>query len=109
MAFNQVLAARVRALIQAEPGFTERKMFGGIGFMLQGNMACGVIGDDLIVRTGPEGYEDALANAHSKAFNMTGRTMKGWVMVGLSGLGTEQDLREWTELALAFVKSLPPK
>ena len=109
MAYNQTLAARIRALMQKTSAFTEREMFGGIGFMLHGNMACGVIGDDLILRTGPDAYEAILARPQTKPFALTGRSMRGWVMVHLSEDDTETALEEWVEMGVDFVNTLPAK
>jgi len=81
MAYDENLTRRMRAKIGSLPGLVEKKMFGGVGFMVQGNMACGVHGEDLIARVGPEHYEQALAQPHTKPFDMTGRPMSGWVMV----------------------------
>jgi len=109
MAYDEVLAQRVRAIMTPETGLTERKMFGGVGFMLNGNMACGVNGDDLIVRTGPEGYQAALDLPHTRVFDMTGRPMTGWVVVSPEGIESDQSLEEWVQQGTAFAKSLPPK
>ena len=81
MAYDEGLAHRVREVLRDLPGLVEKKMFGGIGFLVHGNMACGVNGDELIVRVGPEGYQEALARPHARPFDMTGRPMKGWVWV----------------------------
>ena len=84
-------------------------MFGGVGFMLQGNMACGVNGADLIVRVGPERYESALAEPHTKLFDMTGRPMKGWVVVIPEGYEANGDLKAWVQRGVAYAMSLPAK
>jgi len=78
-----------------EPGLVEKKMFGGVGFMLNGNMACGVNKEDLIARIGPEKYEQGLTHPHVRPFDFTGRPMKGWVMVGPDGVSTDDDLQDW--------------
>ena len=109
MAYDKGLAQRVREEMTELPGFVEKKMFGGIGFMLQGNMACGVNGEDLIVRVGPDRYEDALARLHTKPFDMTGRPMKGWVMVSPQGVEADEDLRNWVQQGVEFASSLPAK
>jgi TfoX/Sxy family transcriptional regulator of competence genes len=109
MAYNEGLAQRVRKMVEELPGFTEKKMFGGVGFMLRGNMACGVNKDDLIVRVGPEGYEEALAQLHASVFDLTGRPMKGWVTVAPDGYQSDTDLRSWVQQGVEFALTLPPK
>jgi len=84
-------------------------MFGGIGFLLGGNMCVGVWKELLIVRTGPDGYEDALDQPHVRKFDITGRVMTGWVMVAPGGLETDEDLKAWVKLAAKFAASLPEK
>ena len=84
-------------------------MFGGIGFLLNGNMACGVNKDDLIVRVGPEAYETALAEVHTKEFDMTGRPMKGLVVVRPEGYETDEALKSWVQRGVDFALTLPPK
>jgi len=109
MAYDKGLAQRVREEMIELPGFVEKKMFGGVGYMLQGNMACGVNGEDLIVRVGPERYQDALARPHTRPFDMTGRPMKGWVMVSPKGYEADKDLRDWVQQGIEFASSLPAK
>jgi TfoX/Sxy family transcriptional regulator of competence genes len=109
MAYDEVLAARVRAALGPLPGLAEMKMFGGIGFTLHGNMACGVIQDDLIVRVGPTNHAAALARPHARPFDMTGRPMAGWVFVGPQGCASEKDLEDWVRQGLDFARSLPAK
>lgn len=109
MAYDEGLAQRLRENLADLPGIGEKKMFGGISFLLQGNMACGVIEDDLIVRVGPEGYEEALREEHARPFDFTGRTMKGWIMVGPEGYAEDDDLASWVERGVGFAGSLPPK
>jgi TfoX/Sxy family transcriptional regulator of competence genes len=92
MGYDKGLAERVRALLESKPGFSERNMFGGVCFLLRGNMACGILDDDLIVRVGPEEYEEALKLRHKRQFDTTGRPMKGWVMVTAEGHKKKQDL-----------------
>jgi hypothetical protein len=77
--------------------------------MLRGNMACGVNKDDLIVRVGPERYQEALADPHAKLFDLTGRPMTGWVAVTPPGYASDSDLRDWVGQGVAFALSLPPK
>jgi TfoX/Sxy family transcriptional regulator of competence genes len=109
MAYDEGLAQRVREEMSELPGYTERKMFGGIGFMLRGNMASGVNGEDLIVRVGPERYEGALAEPHTRPFDMTGRPMRGWVVVTPEGYASDEDLEEWVQRGVEYAMTLPAK
>lgn len=109
MAYDQALARRIRELLAGAAGLEEKKMFGGIGFLVQGNMACGVHGDDLIVRVGPEKSVEALAQPYARPFDMTGRPMSGWVMVAPDGLASERELRSWIDLGLKYARTLPAK
>ena len=109
MAYDEGLAERVRDLLSVRQGFSERKMFGGIGFMLSGNMACGVSGDELMVRLDPEEGEKALAEEHVRVFDMTGRPMKGWILVGPEATRSDEDLAAWVDAGADFAVSLPPK
>lgn len=84
-------------------------MFGGIGYLINGNMACGVNKDDLIVRVRPEGYGNVVIRPHTRPFDMTGRPMKGWVMVAPAGYEADGDLAEWVMEGVEFAKSLPAK
>jgi len=109
MAYDENLAARMRTIMEGTSGLTEKKMFGGIGFMIQGNMACGVIKEDLIVRVGSEGYEEALNKPHVRVFDMTGRPMTSWITVLPGGTRDQADLQAWVLRGVDFAKSLPPK
>jgi TfoX/Sxy family transcriptional regulator of competence genes len=109
MAYDDLLAVRMRAALGPVPGLVEKKMFGGIGFLLNGNMACGIHKDYLIVRVGPEQHAAAMARPHTRPFNMTGRPMAGWIMVEPPGCETESALKAWVEQGLAFAHSLPEK
>ena len=109
MAYDEGLAQQVRESLGELPGLVEKKMFGGVGFMVQGNMACGVHGDELIVRVGPARYKESLASAHTRAFDMTGRPMKGWVMVGPDGYESDAELEDWLQQGVEFAQSLPAK
>jgi hypothetical protein len=109
MAYDEGLAQRAREIMESIPGYVEKKMFGGIGFMLRGNMACGVNGQDLIVRVGPERYERALSHAHTHEFDLTGRAMKGWVTVLPAGYESDDDLEDWIQQGIDFALSLPAK
>lgn len=109
MAFDEKLAGRVREALAGQAGLVEKKMFGGMAFMLGGNMCCGVLMNDLIVRVGAEATERALAQPHARAFDVTGRPMKGFVMVAPAGHGNAAGLADWVAQGVAFARSLPPK
>ena len=109
MAYNEQLAERVRTIVGDGPGLSERKMFGGIAFMLYGNMFCGITRDDLMVRVGPDHFEEALASPGARPMDFTGRPMKGMVYVGSEGYATEKQLRGWVEQTLEYAGSLPAK
>lgn len=109
MVYSPQLAQRVAELLETEPGICEKKMFGGVAFLLNGNMACGVLKDNLIVRVGPAAYEAALHQAHVRLFDITGRPMRGWVMVTPEGHAADRDLAEWVRQGLGFAASLPAK
>ena len=109
MPYDEKLAERVRAIFQTEPTYSEKKMFGGVCFMVGRNMAVGVTGTDLMVRPGPENFEAALALPHARPMDFTGRPMKGFVYVESEGLETDTALAAWVERGAAFARSLPPK
>jgi len=109
MPFDEALAQRVRPLVSRKKGFTEKQMFGGVGFLLSGNMCCGVWKEFLILRIGPAAYEKALEAPFVREFDITGRAMTGWVMVEPDGVDVDQDLKEWVQQAVKFCRSLPAK
>ena len=109
MAYSERLASRIREILAEDGDVDERKMFGGIAFMLDGHMCCGVTRDDLMLRLGPEGAERALKEPHVRPMDFTGRPMKGYVFVATPGLKTEAKLRRWLQLARGFVRTLPAK
>jgi TfoX/Sxy family transcriptional regulator of competence genes len=109
MAYNEGLAQRIRETLAEQPGLSEKKMFGGVSFLLNGNMACGVIKDELIVRVGPEQYAEAVAQRHTRPFDIAGRLMTGWIMVGPAGYQSNDALHAWVEQGLTFARSLPAK
>ena len=110
MAYDEGLAQRVREVLgDGLPGLVEKKMFGGVGFMVGGNMACGVNKNDLIVRVGPERYEEALGRPHAKEFDLTGRAMTGWVTVASEGYESDEALKSWVQQGVDFALSLPAK
>ena len=109
MAYDEALASRVRETLGENPEISERKMFGGIAFMLSGNMAVGVNKDDLMVRIDPDDHDEALAEPGVRVFDMTGRPMKGWILVAPEATEDDTDLQRWVEAGLDFAGSLPPK
>jgi TfoX/Sxy family transcriptional regulator of competence genes len=109
MAFDDLLAARIRSLVARRKGFPEKKMFGGIGFLLNGNMCFGVWKEFLILRLGPAKYEETLDEPHVKEFDITGKSMRGWVMVESTGVEHDALLKSWVQLAVSFVRGLPIK
>ena len=96
-------------ILGAEPSLVQKKMFGVVALMLQGNLACGVIRDDLIVRVPKDEYEDALAQPHVREMDFTGRPMRGWVVVEPEGTDDEASLQDWVAIGAAYALSLPPK
>lgn len=109
MAYNAGLADDIRARIGSRTDLTEKEMFGGIAFMVGGNMAVGVSGDDLMVRVGKETYDDALTETGVREFDMSGKPMRGWVLVSDAGYSTEADLESWIDRGVSYAESLPPK
>lgn len=104
--YDEGLAERIRQTLAAS-AFTEQKMFGGLCFLIGGHMACGVMGGDLLVRTGPAANQEALARPFARPMDFTGRVMRGFVIVEGAGL-SETSLPDWVALGLAFAASLPP-
>ncbi len=109
MAYDEGLAQRIREILVDQEGITERKMFGGIGFMLHGNLVCGVNRDELMLRVWPEKHEQFLQKRNVRPFDFTGRPMKGWITVTPEGVESEEALKRWVNQGLDFVLTLPPK
>jgi TfoX/Sxy family transcriptional regulator of competence genes len=109
MAYDEGLAQRVREILEDQRGISEKKMFGGLAFLLRGNMCCGVVTGDLMVRVGPDAYEDALAQRHAREMDFTGRPLKGMVYVSSRGIEDDEDLDGWVTRGVAFAGSLPAK
>ena len=109
MAYDEGVAERLRDVYESLGGADEKRMFGGIAFMVEGHMSCGVVNDTLMVRVGPDQYESALARPHASEMDFTGRPMKGFVYVAPEGFEDDEDLASWVEASLAFVHTLPPK
>ena len=108
MAYDEKLAERVRGVIGPRPDITERKMFGGLAFLLDGKMFCGVSGDELMVRVGPERHQEALDRKNVRPMDFTGRPMKGYVFVEPTGCRTGKAVQPWVEQSMAFVAALDP-
>jgi len=109
MAYDEELAARIRAIVGRRSGVSEKKMFGGLAFLVGGNMFCGVVGRDLMVRVGPDAYKKTLTRPSARPMDFTGRPMKGLVYVSPEGIASADDLRAWVDQGLRFGRSLPPK
>ena len=109
MAFDESLAARIRDALARKKNIEEKKMFGGVGFLLNGNLLIGVWKDSLCVRLGPDQAEEALLEPHVKEFDITGRPMKGWVLVEPDGVTGDDQLKGWIQRAVKFVGKLPAK
>ena len=108
MAYDEVLAQRIRDRMEPEPGVSEKKMFGGLAFLTAGNMTVGVHGDDLIARIDPQAMDEALAEPGARPFDMTGRPMRGWILVARESLA-DDELERWIGRALSYAGTLPPK
>jgi TfoX/Sxy family transcriptional regulator of competence genes len=109
MAFDENLAARIRQSLARKKGVEEKKMFGGVGFLLNGNMLVGVWKDSLIVRLGDEQGEATLLEPHVRPFDITGKAMKGWAMVAPEGIGGDDRLKDWIKRAAKFVGKMAGK
>lgn len=109
MAYDESVAARVREVMKRRKGVGEQKLFGGIAFMLNGNMCCGVLGDELIVRLGNDGVLEALEEDHTRPFDFTGRVIKSMLYIEPNGFATEAALKGWAERAVRFTRTLPEK
>ena len=111
MAYSQMLADRVENQFKEIKlsNYEAKKMFGGVGYLLHGNMACGILGDRLVVREGKDAYQDALQKPGTSEFNTTGRPMSGWVFVDLSAIQTDADLKNCPQTGVYFALTLSPK
>ena len=109
MAYDEALAARIRSALTGETNVIEKKMFGGLAFMLSGNMAIGVLADEIMVRVGPDNHEDALSRPHARPMDFTGRPMGGMIYVSRPGFESDEGLAAWVETGSSFARSLPPK
>ena len=109
MPYDERLAERVLDILGAEPSLVQKRMFGGVALMLQGNLACGVLRGDLIVRVPKDEYESALARPHVREMDFTGRPMRGWVVVGPEATNDDASLQAWVSAGAAYALTLPPK
>lgn len=109
MAFDEGLAQRLREILADREDVVEKRMFGGLAFMLSGNMCCGVVGEELMARVGPKQYESALKHAHARKMDFTGKALKGFVYVGVQGIMSDRELERWVDRCERFVCTLSAK
>lgn len=107
MAYDEKLAERVRNALAARSRVTEKKMFGGLAFLVSGRMCCGILGDTLMVRVGPERYAAALSRPHARPMDFTGRPLTGFVYVAPMGFRSKQALTKWVDCGVEFASALP--
>ena len=109
MAYDEGLAQRLREYFQDRGDFEDKKMFGGLCFLVSGHMCCGIVGDTLMARVGPINYQDCLNNRFAREMDFTGKAMKGMIYVSPEGIEEDSDLFHWLDVCYEFVMSLPPK
>ena len=110
MPYDEDLAERIRDLLADEPSLTEKKMFGGVAFLVGGNMAVAASGEGrLLVRLDPAESDALVSSSQARPMEMRGRAIRGWVRVDVAGVGTKDQLGRWVERGVAFARSLPPK
>lgn len=109
MAYDEGLAERLHDYFEGRPDVEVKKMFGGLCFMVSNHMCCGILGDTLMARVGPDNYEDCLRQKHVKEMDFTGKAMKGMIYVSPEGFESDSQLEKWVGICESFVKSLPPK
>ncbi|AFU99952.1 TfoX/Sxy family protein [Simiduia agarivorans] len=109
MAYSEALAGRIRDQLQHHDNYSERNMFGGLAMMLNGNMCCGVVGEELMARVGPDRYEACLKVPYVRQMDFTGKPLRGMVYIAAAGVDSEEQLSTWVELSETFALSLPPK
>ena len=109
MAYDETLAGRIRNVVSEVPEIIEKKMFGGIGFLVKGNMACGVHGSEFIVRIGAAKYGEAIQKPNTKPFDLTGKSMSGWLVVLPEGIEKDESFRFWIQQSIEFAHTLPEK
>lgn len=108
MAYDETLAERIRSMLADRQDVAEPKMFGGIAFLIGRRMAVGVVHDDLVVRAGPDGHDDAIAHPHARPMDFTGRPMRGFVYVAPAGVADDPELQRWVEAGVSFAAPQPP-
>lgn len=109
MAYEEGIAQRLRKALESEHNVVEKKMFGGIAFMVNGHMSCGVVKETLMARVGPKQYADALKRPFAREMDFTGKPLRGFVYVEPAGFESDEALESWVRMSLDFVSSLPPK
>src|SRR5262245_57248741 len=109
MAYDEGLAERIRGVLDGRPGVTEKRMFGGIAFLVKGHMSVGIVQDKLMVRVGRETYDSVLRERHVRRMDFTGRPMKGFVYILAAGYETDADLQRWVDRGVGFVSALPAR
>ncbi len=109
MAYDEGIAERLREVYAEEPFVVEKKMFGGLAFMVDGHMSCGIVDERLMVRVGPEVYEDVLKRPYVSKMDFTGKPLRGFIYVESDGFAEDLQLEDWVQMSLTFIRSLPPK
>ena len=109
MAFDEATTVRVRSLLEGSPGYAEKKMIGGLTFMVRGHMCCGVVKDELMVRVGPDQNDEALSLPYARPMDFTGKPMNGFIYVARGGLTSDDDLAGWVDRGLKFNSTMPAK
>jgi len=109
MSYDEGVAERLRDYFIDNPDVVEKKMFGGIAFMLSGHMCCGVVNDTLMARVGPDQYAEALSQPHAREMDFTGKPLKGFIYVAPEGFESDEDLHDWIQHCEKFIRSLPPR
>ena len=109
MAYDEGLAERIRGILEELGRVSERRMFGGLAFLMRGHMTVGIVKDELMVRVGPETHDQAVREPYARAMDFTGRPMKGFVFVSSPGLESDTDLQRWVERSVSYTASLPAK
>ena len=107
--FNDLTARKIRNALERTPGVSERQIIGGVAFLVQGNMCCGVFDEKLVVRVGPHAYDQAPREPHARPMDFTGRALPGFVYVARDGYASEFSLRQWIDRSVGFVSSLPSR
>lgn len=109
MAYDEELARRIRKNLKAQRGLAEKTLFGGVGFLVNGNMACGVHKQEMIVRLASQDFEQARLQPHVRVFDIGGKPMKGWILISSAGYASDKSLQGWIKKGVACASSLPPK